>query len=190
MSITNRQQTSPASSTLAPKDPDAGVELEPPRVGGRALAVLRIAFGLTFLWAFVDKIWGLGFATPPAGAWVRGGDPTYGFLAKGSSGPLASFYRSLAGQGWVTVLFMVGLLAIGLALVLGIGLRVTAVAGGLLYLMMWSAALPPTTNPVIDDHILGLLSVLVFAATDAGLVWGLGRWWRRTALVQRFPVLR
>ena len=29
----------------------------------RALAVLRIAFGLTFLWAFVDKLLALGFST-------------------------------------------------------------------------------------------------------------------------------
>ena len=30
---------------------------------GRALAVLRIAFGLTFLCAFVDKLFGFGYET-------------------------------------------------------------------------------------------------------------------------------
>ena len=29
----------------------------------RALAVVRIAFGLTFLWAFLDKLFALGFST-------------------------------------------------------------------------------------------------------------------------------
>jgi len=29
----------------------------------KALAVLRIAFGLTFLWAFFDKLFALGFHT-------------------------------------------------------------------------------------------------------------------------------
>ena len=32
----------------------------------RALAVLRIATGFIFLWAFLDKMFGLGYATPAA----------------------------------------------------------------------------------------------------------------------------
>ena len=80
---------------------------------------------------------------------------------------------------------MFALLAIGVALILGIGLRITAVAGGLLYLMMWTVALPPTTNPVIDDHILGLISLAVLAATSAGLTWGLSRPWRSVSFVAK-----
>ena len=68
------------------------------------------------------------FATPAARAWITGGSPTKGFLS-GSEGPFAGFYHALAGNGFVDVLFMVGLLGIGLALILGIGLRVAAVAG-------------------------------------------------------------
>jgi thiosulfate dehydrogenase (quinone) large subunit len=153
--------------------------------GAKMLAVLRIAFGLTFLWAFFDKLLGLGFSTKPEAAWIVGGNPTYGFLAKGSSGPFQGFYNSIAGQTWTNWLFMIALLAIGLALVLGIGLRITAVAGGILYLMMWSVALPPTTNPVIDDHILGALSLIVFAATAAGLTWGLSKQWRSVTFVAK-----
>ena len=40
------------------------------------LATVRMALGFTFLWAFVDKTFGLGFATAPADAWVNGGSPT------------------------------------------------------------------------------------------------------------------
>ena len=33
------------------------------RTAARALAVLRIATGFVFLWAFLDKTFGLGYAT-------------------------------------------------------------------------------------------------------------------------------
>ena len=46
----------------------------------KALAVLRIAMGFLFLWAFLDKTFGLHYATPSAKAWIHGGSPTKGFL--------------------------------------------------------------------------------------------------------------
>jgi thiosulfate dehydrogenase (quinone) large subunit len=157
---------------------------------GRALAVLRIAFGLTFLWAFVDKVFGLGYATPSGKGWIDGGDPTAGFLGKGATGPFKGFYNSLVGDFWVTPLFMIALLGIGLALTLGIGMRVAAVSGTVLYLMMWSASLPLDTNPVIDDHILGALTVIALALTAAGATWGFGKQWSQLSIVQRYPWLR
>lgn len=155
----------------------------------RVLAVLRIMFGFYFLWAFLDKTFGLGFATPAERAWIAGGSPTKGFLS-GSEGPFAGFYHALAGQGLIDVLFMIGLLGIGLALVLGIGLRVAAAAGTLMYVMMWAVVLPLTTNPLIDDHLTGAVTLILFALTAAGTTWGLGRWWARQPVVQRNPWLR
>lgn len=157
---------------------------------GRALAVLRIVFGLTFLWAFVDKLFGLGYATPSGKGWIDGGDPTAGFLGKGTSGPMADFYQSLVGDWWVTPLFMVGLAGIGLALTLGVGMRIVAVAGTLLYLLMWSANLPPDNNPVLDDHIVGAVAVIALALVAAGNVWGLGKWWSGLDFVRKYPWLR
>jgi thiosulfate dehydrogenase [quinone] large subunit len=159
-------------------------------MAGRALAVLRIAFGLEFLWAFFDKLFGLGYATPSGKGWIDGGDPTAGFLGKGTSGPLADFYQSLVGDWWVTPLFMIALAGIGLALTLGIGMRIAAVSGTVLYLMMFGASLPLTTNPVLDDHILGALTLIVLAATAAGTTWGLGKVWSSLGIVRRYGVLK
>ena len=167
----------------------------------RALAVLRIGFGLTFLWAFADKLFALGFSTgrnPETGvvdrfgdaAWINGGSPTEGFLKFGADGPFKGFYNGIAGAGWVNVLFMLALLGIGVALTLGIGMRFAAAAGALLYVMMWTVVLPPGNNPVIDDHLLGAVTVVVLALAHAGDTWGLGRVWSRLPLVRSNAYLR
>jgi thiosulfate dehydrogenase [quinone] large subunit len=148
-------------------------------------AALRVVLGFTFFWAFLDKLFGLGYATPSERAWVNGGSPTKGFLANSADGPFAGFYKDLAGAGWADWLFMIGLAGIGIALLLGIGLRVAAVSGAVLYLMMWSVVLPPETNPVVDDHIIGALAIIALALVHAGDTFGLGRWWTQQPIVQR-----
>lgn len=171
-------------------------------VARNALAVLRFAFGLTFLWAFFDKLFALGWHTGvnqqgvldrfgPA-AWINGGSPTTGFLKFGvpADNPFKGFYNGMAGQAWADWLFMLGLLGIGLALTLGIGMRLAAAAGALLYALMWSASLPLENNPVIDDHLIGFIAVIVLAVTLSGDTWGLGKVWARTGLVRKHPVLR
>jgi thiosulfate dehydrogenase [quinone] large subunit len=154
------------------------------------LAGLRIALGFVFLWAFLDKLFGLGHSTAAAKSWINGGSPTAGFLGKSVAGPFTGFYHSIAGAGWADVLFMAALLAVGVALILGIGLRVTAIAGGLLLVMMWSAVLPPASNPFMDDHLVyaGVLALL--ALTAAGDTLGFGRQWAQLPIVQRVPWLR
>ncbi|HEU4514874.1 MAG TPA: hypothetical protein VFR87_17320 [Nocardioidaceae bacterium] len=172
----------------------------------KALAVLRIGFGLTFLWAFFDKLLALGFHTgvstnPDTGAevvdrfgeaaWINGGSPTEGFLLYGTEGKwFHDFFASFAGAAWADWLFMLGLLGIGVALTLGIGMRIAAAAGALLYLFMYVASLPLENNPVIDDHLLGAISVVVLALTLSGDTWGAGKAWAKSHLVREYPVLR
>lgn len=152
------------------------------------LAVLRIVIGWTFLWAFLDKLFGLGYATPSARSWLNGGSPTKGFLS-GSTGPFAGFYHDLAGTGIANWLFMLGLAGIGTALLLGIGMRIAGVTGVILYLMMFTVVLPPENNPVVDEHIIGAAAVALLALAAAGDTLGLGRWWKSQAIVKRYPWL-
>ncbi|WP_341927454.1 hypothetical protein [Nocardioides psychrotolerans] len=166
----------------------------------QTLGVLRIAFGVTFLWAFFDKLLALGFHTGYGqdgtldrfgdAAWMNGGSPTEGFLAFGADGPFKGFYNAIAGTWYADWGFMIGLLAIGTALTFGIGMRVAAAAGALLYVMMWTVVLPPENNPVIDDHILGAISLVALAALGAGNTFGLGRLWSSLDIVKKHPVLR
>lgn len=169
----------------------------------RALAVLRIGFGVTFLWAFFDKLLALGFATgknPETGAvdrfgpdaWINEGNPTYGFLSFGvpEDNPFRDFFNGIAGDAWTNWLFMIGLAGIGFALLFGVGIRIAGLAGAVMYLLMYAASLPLENNPVIDDHLAGAITVVVLAVTLAGDTWGFGKAWAKTDLVRRFPVLR
>jgi thiosulfate dehydrogenase (quinone) large subunit len=160
------------------------------------LAIVRVVVGFTFLWAFLDKTFGFGYATPAARAWINGGSPTKGFLSRVAVGPFESTFHTWAGAAWADWLFMVGLLAIGVALILGVGLRIAAVSGTLMMLLMWAAEWPlakvtsagepsMSTNPIVDYHIIYALVLIALALTYAGHTWGLGRLWARLPLVQR-----
>jgi thiosulfate dehydrogenase (quinone) large subunit len=160
------------------------------------LAVFRVALGFAFLWAFLDKTFGFGYATQSAKAWINGGSPTEGFLSRVAVGPFEATFHNWAGAVWADWLFMIGLLAIGVALILGIGLRVAAVSGTLMMLLMWAAEWPlakftsagepsMSTNPIVEYHIIYALALIALALTYAGNTWGLGKLWARLPLVQR-----
>jgi thiosulfate dehydrogenase (quinone) large subunit len=196
--VPKTRSTVPAQQTRATM-PDGSPTGRSPRT--QVLAVLRIMMGLTFLWAFVDKMFGLGYATPAANAWVEGGSPTKGFLGNVQVGPFQSMLQSWAGSGWADWLFMIGLLGIGLALLLGVGMRVAAVSAAVMLGFMWIAEWPPaqvdaageatsSTNPLIDSHLVYIVVVIALALYAAGDTWGLGRWWAKLPIVDRNRWLR
>jgi thiosulfate dehydrogenase (quinone) large subunit len=162
----------------------------------RALGVLRISTGFVFLWAFLDKTFGLGYSTPSAKAWINGGNPTKGFLSSVDLGPFQPAYHSMAGTWWANWLFMLGMLGMGIALIAGIGLRIGAVAAVAMMGLMWFAEFPfaqhtsagaasGSTNPLTDYHFIYAVVAVVLALTYAGHTWGLGRWWAKLPFVQR-----
>jgi len=165
-------------------------------------AVTRLALGWVFLWAFLDKTFALGFATGVdtetgavdrfgPDAWVNGGSPTQGFLEFGTEGKLFhDFYTGFAGSAWADWLFMIGLLGIGLTLILGVGMRVGAISGAVLLMLMWSAELPLENNPFIDDHVIYALVLVMLLLANAGRTIGLGKQWERIPFVARNAWLR
>ena len=95
---------------------------------------------------------------------------------------------------------MIGLLGIGLALILGVAIRPAAISGTLMLLMMWAAVWVPakiaggqpsgSTNPIVDEHIIGIFGLVVLAGLAT---WGagyLGRKWAAFRVVQAHPWLR
>jgi thiosulfate dehydrogenase [quinone] large subunit len=162
----------------------------------KALAVLRISIGFVFLWAFLDKTFGLGYSTASAKAWIHGGSPTKGFLSSVDVGPFQSAYHSIAGTSWADWLFMLGMLGIGVALIAGVAGRIAAGSGALMMAMMWFAEYPlarhtiagapsASTNPLTDYHFIYAVVLVVLAACYAGYTWGVGRRWARLPFVRR-----
>lgn len=169
--------------------------------GATIFGLTRISIGFVFLWAFLDKAFALGFATgrteegtidffAQGSAWLNGGSPTAGVLTYATKGPLAGFFQSLAGQTWIDWAYMLSMLLIGVALILGVATRLAAVSGaiwmGLFYI---ATAIKPEHNPFMDDHIVYALVLLGLAAIGAGRYVGLQERWERLALVKRFPIL-
>jgi len=162
----------------------------------KALAVLRIAAGFLFLWAFLDKTFGLHYSTPSAKAWIHGGSPTKGFLSSVAVGPFQSTFHSFAGAGWANWLFMLALLGIGVGLMAGVAVRLASASGVLLLSFMFLATWPlaqhdatgeltKSTNPIVDDHFENVIVMIVLALTYAGTTWGLGRRWAKLPFVRR-----
>jgi thiosulfate dehydrogenase [quinone] large subunit len=164
-------------------------------------ALLRMSLGFVFLWAFLDKLLGLGFSTCKdkltgdvtvscSDAWVNGGSPTTNFLNNAVTGPFTDFYHHLAGVAWVDWLFMLGLLFAGVGLLFGVFTRAASLVGIVMVLLMYSALLWPSNTPLIDEHIIYALVLFGVAMVDEHQVWGYRGWWHKTSLAKKFPVLR
>ena len=201
MAVTHHHSSTEGVVTGAPTTESTGFH--------RALAALRIAYGITFLWAFLDKAFALGFGTGAITdentgartgidffakdqAWFNGGNPTEGVLAFGvpADNPFKSIFNGMAGDTWVNWLFMLGLLGIGIALLSGVAMRIATAAGALMYALMYTASVPLENNPVVDDHLIGVIVMVVLGLSAAGTTWGLGHWWSNTEAVRKNPVLR
>ena len=163
--------------------------------GRKWSGVVRILLGFTFLWAFLDKTFGWGFATTKG--WLFGtgeGNPTAGFLKFGvnPNGPFHDFFTNLAPSspnGIVNWLFMGALLGAGVTLVLGVVMRIGCIGSSILLLSMLLAVAPwakyadkggstvASNNPLLDEHIIYAATLMLLMFICAGRYWGLGRWW-------------
>lgn len=152
-----------------------------------SLLLLRLSLAGIFLWAFFDKLLGLGFSTPNMKSWILGNSPTTGFLKGATYGPFKSFFMNLAGSSAVDWLFMLGLLFIGVALLFGIMRKLTAYLGSLMMILMWLSLFPPKQNPLIDEHIVYAIAfwVLLYAKDQK---WTLNSWWTKN-MSKNLPIL-
>lgn len=151
--------------------------------------LLRLLIGFIFLWAFLDKTFGLGFPTVPESAWLNGTSPTSGFLLNQSRGLFEQLFKSLAGNPVVDWVFMLGLLGVGSSLLLGIGTKIAGYAGALMMGLIYLASFPPRTNPGIDQHIIYIVILLAFTQLEVGNIYGLRSWWKKQDIVKKNPWL-
>ena len=174
----------PLTATRAGAPAVATAETTAEKATRYLFAGLRLALGWTFLWAFLDKMFGLGHETAAKAAWINGGHPTQGFLKFAAAGPFKGIYNDIAGATWADWLFMIGLLGIGLALILGVAMRIAAASGATLLVLMWTAVLPPENNPFMADHLIYAAVLVVLALVGAGTTLGLGKYWEKLPIVR------
>ncbi|MDN4478407.1 DoxX family protein [Demequina sp. SYSU T00039] len=172
------------------------------KVGWTLLSVTRIALGFYFLWAFLDKLLGLGYSVCRTvaedgtftidafceRAWVNGGSVTEGYLVYGGNvnSPFHEFFVNLGAERWTDWPFMLGLAGVGVALMLGIGTKIGAWSAGLMLFFMYLTQMPTVTNPILDEHLIYILAIaaIVLVEKERQSV-GLGRWWRSLPVVQK-----
>lgn len=154
------------------------------------MITIHLALGFVFLWAFFDKVFGLGFNTAPENAWLAGGSPTAGFLKFAARGPLADIFHAMAGSVFVDWIFMLGLLFAGITLIIGIMARLGSLIGALILFLVYLALIPPKDNPFIDSHIIYALILLMFAAEDNNEYSGFTKKWRELKFIKKYPILK
>ncbi len=186
--------------------------LEPVHMAGlqRVIGALRLLLGFTFLWAFADKAFALGFSTgrilDDAGntvridyfgdaAWIHGASPTVGAIGFALKGPFADTVQSVTGfqmtqagptvDPWIDWVFMASMLLIGLGLMTGIMTRLAAF-GGIAWLAIFYAATAiwPEHNPFVDEHVVYSVVLVGLVLANAGRYWGLGKTWQRLDFVK------
>lgn len=189
--------------------PAIEAETRQTRALGNVMGVARLLIGWEFLWAFLDKTFGLGYATDTASAWIHGGSPASGVMFA-LTGPFTGFYQTVTGghavagftaQGapigfvpvntWIDWVYMASMLLIGIGLMTGIMTRIAAIGG-----IVWMAIFYTATffadgryNPFYDVHVLTALVLVGIIVVDAGRYLSLGRYWRRFELVQKHLIL-
>jgi thiosulfate dehydrogenase (quinone) large subunit len=95
----------------------------------------------------------------------------------------------------LTLLVSYGHLLIGLSLLVGLMVRVSAAFGVALLLMYWTAHMDwpfieNRNNFIVDYHIVYATLCVYLIANRAGHVWGLDSWLERLSFIEQRPSLR
>lgn len=91
-----------------------------------------------------------------------------------ANGPFADWFHSLAGNGLIDTVNAWGMLLLGIALILGLCVRPAAILGAVLMVLYYLAHfVANTANGLIDEHIILIAVLLLFAAGGAGHAFGL-----------------
>jgi thiosulfate dehydrogenase [quinone] large subunit len=104
-------------------------------------------------------------------------------------------FTSAAWAPTLTFLVSYGHLLIGLSLLVGLGVRVSAAFGILLVLMYWTAHMDfpyieNKNNFLLDYHIVYAGVLVLLIVERAGHVWGLDAWAVKLPFFSQHPKLR
>lgn len=150
------------------------------------IVLFRISIGWVFLYAAIRQIPNPEFSAA-------------GFLTGATTFP--AFFELMATPPFLTIINVVipwAHLLLGLALILGIGVRVAAVGGATLMILYYLPRLDfPMVGPnsfIVEYHLVYALMIVYLAAVRAGRIFGLEGWFEKLpatkAYLDRHPVVR
>lgn len=147
-----------------------------------SLVVLRIVCGWLFFYAGITKIMNPAWS---AAGYLANAKTFPGFYGWLTSAPVLPVVNAL--NEW-------GLTLIGIALILGVVVRLASVSGALMMALYYFPILtfpyPNAHSYIVDEHIVYAAALIVLGAFRAGRVFGLERWCASLPLCSRFPMLR
>ena len=145
--------------------------------------VFRILMAWTFLYAASHQIFDPKFSIVGFLSHTKTFHDLFAVFTAPSIAPILAF---LVGYGH---------LLIGLSLLVGLMVRVSASFGIALLLMYWMAHMDfpyieNTNNFIVDYHIVYSVVLVYLIAKHAGHVWGLDAWAEKQPFIARHPKLR
>lgn len=162
---------------------------EPMNRGALCLAAMRIILGWMMIWAFLDKMFGLGYPSPPEVAMINGGSPTEYYLSELVSGPLSGIWNALAGNTIIDIALMLGLLGVGIGMMLGIASKLSTVGMVVMVLLMFTLNLPPEDNPLVNYHVFYAVAGLAIYWLGGFETYSLNGRWKDLPVVRDMPWL-
>lgn len=146
------------------------------------LVLLRLSMGWLFFYAGVTKILNPNWS---AAGYLKGAKTFTGFYQWLASPDILSFTNFF--NEW-------GLTLIGLALILGISVRLVSILGAAMMVLYYFPILifPKVGNNayIVDDHIIYALVLLFLGVVRAGRYFGLEIWCANLPICNRYPRLR
>ena len=144
--------------------------------------LLRVTLGSMFFYAGITKVLNPEWSAE-------------GYLKSAKTFP--ALYQWFASSDVLPIINFVnewGLTLIGVALILGIGVRIVSISGSALMALYYLPILDfPYPNPqsfIVDQHIIYIASLLILASFRAGRVFGLENWCSDLPLCLKYPRLR
>ncbi len=161
----------------------------------RGIFLFRVILGWGFLFAGLDKALALGGAPFSAAGFLKGatGGSWPGVDAKTIVNPTHDFWVSLGSNAsimpLVNTLVVVGEIAIGACLIVGLATRFSGIMGailtGLFFVASWSFS-----TGIVNEQLLYAFGAAFLAYVGAGQYYGLDAVLEKSTLVTRAPVLR
>ena len=156
---------------------------------GWSILGLRLVMGYIILSSGLEKLADGGWTDP--GHW---GSEFFLRNVVDEANPIRGMFLFFADHAWIVdPMVMWGQILIGLALLLGVFIRLACLAGALQMLFFWAAAwqggilegLPVAHGYVIDSSFVYALVLFGLGAWGAGRILGIDAWLEETTIVQQ-----